>query len=223
MIRLKNNPMFLTDNKNNYIEENSAFFRLLGLPDDYQIIGKSPAQLPLSTVYPKGITSLEAQAMQQQRIIIAVVIHPFSGSTNLQALTLECAPYYDDQGSAAGKFVEFKPLVKFGAEFFFDTPSLQTFTFSCPSTFFTQPQWEVIFLLSINKIIKTMAYNFGITLKGIEQRISTCLQKSGTSSTDELLNFCKSRGWDTYVPPTFMRPKLVVLGSGNVDSNTVTQ
>jgi len=82
-----------------YVAVNQAFLRLLSLPSDYPILGKTLDQLPSSLAYLSNrIHRQEELVMQHEEKFSSIVTHPVGDSNSLHALCFDSRPYYE--GSA---------------------------------------------------------------------------------------------------------------------------
>lgn len=83
-----------------YVAVNQAFLRLLKLPYDYPIVGKTLDQLPTSLAYlSQRIHNQEELVMEHEDQFSSIVTHPIGESNSIHALYFESRPYYDDEGS----------------------------------------------------------------------------------------------------------------------------
>ena len=191
-----------------YVAVNQAFLRLLKLPSDYPILGKTLDQLPTSLAYlSKRIHRQEELVMQHEDKFSSIVTHPIGESNSIHALCFDSRPYYDDDGLCAGTMLQIRPVDIFGPDNLLDGDVPKSLIYKTPSLFFTNAEWEIIFLISLKYSRKMMSRILGTSLKAVEHRISRSLQKTGTTTAEELLLYCRKKGWDMYVPPRFLKPR----------------
>lgn len=191
-----------------YVAVNQPFLRLLKLPLDYPILGKTLDQLPTSLAYlSKRIHRQEELVMQHEDKFSSIVTHPVGESNSIHAMCFDSRPYYDDDGLCAGTMLQVRPVDIFGPDNLLDGDVPKSLIYKTPSEFFTNAEWEVIFLVSLKYSRKMMSRILGTSLKAVEHRISRSLQKTDTATGEELLNYCRNKGWDMYVPPRFLKPR----------------
>lgn len=191
-----------------YVAVNQPFLRLLKLPLDYPILGKTLDQLPTSLAYlSKRIHRQEELVMQHEDKFSSIVTHPVGESNSIHAMCFDSRPYYDDDGLCAGTMLQVRPVDIFGPDNLLDGDVPKSLIYKTPSEFFTNAEWEVIFLVSLKYSRKMMSRILGTSLKAVEHRISRSLQKTDTATGEELLSYCRNKGWDMYVPPRFLKPR----------------
>ncbi|KFX11074.1 hypothetical protein KCQ_05326 [Pectobacterium atrosepticum ICMP 1526] len=208
--------MTIKNGKREYIAANNAFMKLLKLPMDYPIVGKTLDQLPTSLAYlSQGFHHQEELVMAHKEKFSSIVTHPIGASNSLHALCFDSTPYYDDDGACAGTMLQVRSLDIFCPSYLLDGNVPKPMIYQKPSHFFTNAEWEIIFLISMKYKRKNISKILNLSLKAVEHRISSCLQKTGTFSGEELLNYCSERSWDTYVPPRFMKPRFRLFKSAS--------
>ncbi|QXB24110.1 PAS domain-containing protein (plasmid) [Lelliottia amnigena] len=197
-----------------YVAVNQAFLRLLKLPPDYPIVGKTLDQLPTSLAYlSKRIHRQEELVMQHEDKFSSIVTHPIGESNSIHALCFDSRPYYDDDGICAGTMMQVRPVDIFGPDNLLEGDVPKSLIYRAPSRIFTNAEWEAVFLISLKYSRKMMSRILGTSIKAVEHRISRCLQKTGTSTGDELLEYCRKYNWDMYVPPRFLKPRFRLFRS----------
>lgn len=207
-----------------YVVVNQAFLRLLKLPSDYPIVGKTLDQLPTSLAYlSKRIHRQEELVMQHEDKFSSIVTHPIGESNSIHALCFDSRPYYDDDGICAGTMMQVRPVDIFGPDNLLEGDVPKSLIYLAPSRMFTNAEWEAVFLISLKYSRKMMSRILGTSIKAVEHRISRCLQKTGTSTGEELLEYCRKNNWDMYVPPRFLKPRFRLFRSApdmySVDSS----
>lgn len=207
-----------------YVAANQAFLRLLKLPPDYPIVGKTLDQLPTSLAYlSKRIHRQEELVMQYEDKFSSIVTHPIGESNSIHALCFDSRPYYDDDGICAGTMMQVRPVDIFGPDKLLEGDVPKSLIYVVPSQIFTNAEWEAVFLISLRYSRKMMSRILGTSIKAVEHRISRCLQKTCTNSGDELLEYCRKYNWDMYVPPRFLKPRFRLFRSApdmySVDSS----
>lgn len=181
---------------------------LLKLPSDYPIFGKTLDQLPTPLAYlSHRLHKQEELVMLHMDKFSSIVTHPVGENNSLHALCFDTSPYYDDEGLCAGTMLLVRPVDIFDPYHLLKGEVPKSLVYRPPSRLFTNAEWEAIFLMSLKYSRKMMSRELGLSLKAIEHRISKCLQKTGTGSGEELMDYCRNKGWDMYVPPRFLKPR----------------
>ncbi|QQK74108.1 helix-turn-helix transcriptional regulator [Pectobacterium carotovorum] len=206
--------MAIKDSKNQYITANTAFMALLKLPADYPISGKTLAQLPSPSTYlSTGLHKQEDLVMSNRARFSSIVTQAFGFSDSMHALCFDSSPLYDDEGNCAGTMLLVRSLDFFCPSSLLEGEVPKPMNCNRPSNFFTNAEWEVIFLISMKYRRKQMAKILNLSLKAVEHRISNCLQKTGSSCGEDLMQYCRKKQWDTYVPPRFLKPRFRLFKS----------
>lgn len=204
--------MTIKNGHNQFVAVNEAFLNFLKLPVDYPIIGKTLNELPTSLAYlSHNLHCQEDLVMRHKEKVSSIVTHPVGDSNALQALCFDSCPYYDDHGSCSGTMLHVRHMDMFSPSYLLEDDVPKPLMYQCPSMFFTNAEWEVIFLIAMKYSRKVMSRMLNLSLKAIEHRISSCLQKTGASCGEDLIRYCRDKGWDTYIPPRFMKPKFRLL------------
>jgi len=199
-----------------YVAVNQAFLRLLKLPFDYPIVGKTLDQLPTSLAYLSNrIHRQEELVMQHEDTFSSIVTHPIGESNSIHALCFDSRPYYDDDGVCAGTMLQVRPVDIFSPDNLLEGDVPKSLIYRPPSLVFTNAEWEAVFLISLKYSRKMMSRILGTSLKAVEHRISRCLQKTGTRTGEELLDYCRKKNWDMYVPPRFLKPSFRLFRSAS--------
>lgn len=191
-----------------YIAVNQSFMKLINLPYDYPILGRKLDELPTSLAYlARRIHKQEKLVMQHRDKISSIVTHPVGKGSSLQTMCFDSSPFYDDEGACVGTMLQVSPVTIFCPSYILEGEVPKPLLHSKPSNFFTNAEWEIIFLLSMRLSGKDMSRTLGLSLKAVEHRISSSLQKTGTTSSKELIQFCQDKKWDLYAPPRFLKPR----------------
>ena len=201
-------PMTIKNGNLQYVAVNQAFLRLLKLPPDYPIVGKTLDELPTSLAYlSQRLHKQEQLVMLHEDKFSSIVTHPIGDTNSIHALCFDTRPYYDDDGICAGTMLQVRPVDIFGPNNLLEGDVPKSLVYKVPSRIFTNAEWETVFLISLKYNRKTMSRVLGTSLKAVEHRISRCLQKTGTTTGSELLDYCRKNNWDMYVPPRFLKPR----------------
>ncbi|WP_404821415.1 helix-turn-helix transcriptional regulator [Kluyvera cryocrescens] len=191
-----------------YMAVNQSFMKLINLPVDYPIVGRKLDELPTSLAYlARRIHEQEQLVMQQRDKISSIVTHPIGKNASLQTMCFDSSPFYDDDGACVGTMLQISPVNVFCPSYVLEGTVPKPLLHDKPSDFFTNAEWEVIFLITMRLSCKDMSRTLGLSLKAVEHRISSCLQKTGTTCSKELLRFCQEKRWDLYAPPRFLKPR----------------
>lgn len=151
--------------------------------------------------------------MQHEDKFSSIVTHPIGESNSIHALCFDSRPYYDDDGICAGTMMQVRPVDIFGPDNLLEGDVPKSLIYRAPSRISTNAEWEAVFLISLKYSRKMMSRILGTSIKAVEHRISRCLQKTGTSTGDELLEYCRKYNWDMYVPPRFLKPRFRLFRS----------
>lgn len=206
--------MTIKNGRMQYVAVNNAFLKLLKLPDNYPILGKTLDELPTSLAYlSRNIHRQEELVMRHREKFSSIITHPVGDNNSLHALCFDTTPYYNDHGECSGTMLLVRPLDMFCPSYLLEDDVPKPLMYQSPSQFFTNAEWEVIFLISMKYSRKTMSKILNLSLKAIEHRISNCLQKTGTCCGEDLLRYCRQKNWDTYVPPRFLKPRFRLFKS----------
>jgi DNA-binding CsgD family transcriptional regulator len=118
----------------------------------------------------------------------------------LDAYIIEKIPYFNKEGAVVGTIFHGSKVMNIPL---IDGPA--SFMLTCPSNFFAETEWEIMFLLQKRMSHKLIAKTLGCSLNRVHKSIEVIYQKCGIGSVAQLVEFLRNMHWDSYIPGKFVR------------------
>ena len=78
--------------------------------------------------------------------------------------------------------------------------------FTPPSEMFTNREWDIIFHLNQKLSVKDIAIKLNLSPRTVENNIQKIYIKAGVKNFNSFFEYCKTNGFDKYIPDRFLSP-----------------
>ncbi|WP_118984988.1 PAS domain-containing protein [Photorhabdus sp. CRCIA-P01] len=200
-----NEPWGARDRESRFIYANPAFYQLLNLPEDFDIIGLSMGELPSPIAeYAEEFHRQDQKAIQTMQRVTSLETHQFGKHNVKQTYICDKFPLYDENNDCIGIFFHMYKTQDFSISYYYEKTPPATLEFTPPNDTLTQPEWEVLFLTLRSLDEEKISEELMISPEDVANHIQSIYQKFNLPLHAELKDFCKENKLDLYIPERFV-------------------
>ncbi|OCQ53847.1 PAS fold protein [Photorhabdus australis subsp. thailandensis] len=197
-------PWGAKDCQSKFIYANPAFYQLLNLPEDFDIVGLSVGELP-STIaeYDEEFNRQDQEVMQTMQTVTSFKTHQFGKNKVKQTYLCDKYPLCDEDGNCIGITFHLHKTQDFSVSYYYERTLPRTLEFTPPNDTLTQIEWEVLFLALRSLDEESISEELMISTEDAINHIQSIYRKFNLPLHIELEDFCKENNFDLYVPERF--------------------
>ncbi|KGM26784.1 LuxR family transcriptional regulator [Photorhabdus luminescens] len=205
MWKKSNEPWGAKDCQSRFIYANPAFYQLLNLPEDFDIIGCSMGELPSPIAeYAEEFHRQEQKAIQTMQRITSLETHQFRESHVKQTYICDKFPLFDENNDCIGIFFHMYKAQDFSVSYYYERISPSILEFIPHNNILTQTEWEVLFLTLRSQDEDKIGEELMISPEDVINHIQSIYQKFNLPLHAELKDFCRENKLDLYIPARFV-------------------
>ncbi|WGM08658.1 LuxR C-terminal-related transcriptional regulator (plasmid) [Arsenophonus nasoniae] len=192
-----------------YIFVNSSAFNFFRFPKKFNPEGKSDREVPTEIceeLWPEFLKN-DKKAIEENTKIISIAIHHY-GKGNRGELVPHLAeqiPLYDKKNKIIGLVGHGRRLDLPNLLYYINRLNRKTIQFDAPNNTFTKRELEVIFWAQQRLTAKEIAKRLDVCPSTIDSHIKSIYRKADVNSNAQLIEYCKHKGLDAYIPANFIR------------------
>ncbi|WP_290605216.1 PAS and helix-turn-helix domain-containing protein [Arsenophonus sp. ENCA] len=200
---------FIKDKDSKYIYMNESALIDFNAPRNFNIEGKLDKEIPLKASQELWMDFVEhdQKVINENRNISSIEIH-FYGKGNIDTPTphfSEKIPFYDDKNKIIGLVCHARIIDAPTLLYYMNKFNRRTIQFDAPNDIFTKRELEVIFWAQQRLTAKEIARKLDISDQTVEGHLKLIYKKAGIHSIFQLIEYCKHKGLDRYIPFDFIR------------------
>ncbi|PQQ35563.1 LuxR family transcriptional regulator [Photorhabdus luminescens] len=193
------------DCQSRFIYANPAFYQLLNLSEDFDIIGCSMGELPSPIAeYAEEFHRQEQKAIQTMQRITSLETHQFRENHVKQTYICDKSPLFDENNDCIGIFFHMYKAQDFSVSYYYERISPSILEFIPPNNILTQTEWEVLFLTLRSQDEDKIGEELMISPEDVVNHIQSIYQKFNLPLHAELKDFCRENELDIYIPARFV-------------------
>ncbi|MCL9781781.1 helix-turn-helix transcriptional regulator [Vibrio sp. S4M6] len=204
-------PGGLKDLQSRYVYVNSAYRRLQNLSKSYDIEGRYDGELPTETYeYEPEFQRHDRLVLDTKDVHSSIEIHPFGKHKVLEGWIFHKRTFFYNN-KLSGVFFWADPARKIDINIYttFGTKA-SSIILNPPTTALTEREWEVLYFLMKGESLKSVSLMLSLQVNTVRKYLENIRTKLGTFSQAQTIDFCKSKGWDRYVPKKYIiRHKII--------------
>ncbi|HGJ5883686.1 LuxR C-terminal-related transcriptional regulator [Arsenophonus sp.] len=128
-------------------------------------------------------------------------------------------PLFDKQNGYIGTFFHAHEFLFLSQLEYVDGISPYAVTTEKPNKLFTDREWDILFFTMHRLNSKEIARRLNIGTKTTDNHLNIIYEKAGVHSSGQLRAFCKSEGFESYIPPQllFSDKRVIKVSNNNVN------
>ncbi len=201
MVERSEDYWIIKDRDNRYAYMNRAAKYYDDLPDDYDFEGKKLNEIPTPLSESADIVHVaDNQVMESQEDLFALYNSVYCGKDKLiQPFVGQGMPLIKD-GESIGIIVVCRKLQHCTMEHIIGKKFPEPVIFGNPDKEFTDSEFNVVFFALQSLSTKEIARRLGISPRTVNNHLSNIYDKIGVSAQNQLIAWCRQKGYDRYVP-----------------------
>lgn len=193
-----------------YVNRAFKFWQTISTSYDYE--GLSIGEIPVPVSEFSDIFSQQERLIEKTgKAVRAITTHIQGKEKIMQPAYNIQEPLFDEDNVCIGTMISVRYVNIITPGSLLSGKIHQHATFQAPSDFFTEKEWEVIYLLHCNLSLKEIGRVIGISVDAVNGRLRSCYKKSSANSTSSLVEFCRNSGIDNYIPLLFLKKGHIII------------
>lgn len=195
-------PLCVKDTYGKFIYANDAYLKFIGLPSDTTVTGRSEDSLVTKSVFAPGNDFHFGKTLSRKKHLTKDFIVRESARTehgSYSFFQFERNPVLVDNVLTAFFIYGRKEFI-FSLNAFYNLEKPSSVKTQVPSDFFTDREWEIIFLLQQNYSRKEIGNLLGMSPVTVKNHIGHAYKKAGVRNSKNFLSFCSKRDELNYIP-----------------------
>lgn len=197
-------PWGVKDNQSRYVYANNRLHRLLALPDEFSMEGRTDGELPNPIAeFELYFQEHDRKVKLSQDRITSVEIHAWDGNSYYQPYFFDKYPLIDKHGVSQGVICHGRPVEDVMLTYLNKIKLPVSLILTPPSDLFSKREWEVLFYVlhsfSSMEIAKKLHLS-SMTIDNITQKI---YKKAVVSRQRQIVDYCYENKINNYVPQSF--------------------
>ncbi len=195
----------IQDKEHRYAYMNGAAKYYFDLPDNYHYDGKKLSEVP--TLLSESADVVDAEnnkAMKSQEDIFALYKSVYGGEDKIiQPFIAQAMPLVKNSESI-GIIVTCRKLQYCSMDHIIGGKLPESVIFGNPDEVFTDSEFNVVFFALQSLSTKEIARRLGISPRTVNNHLSNIYDKIGVSAQNQLIAWCRQKGYDRYVPERYL-------------------
>ncbi|MGK6326066.1 helix-turn-helix transcriptional regulator [Erwinia sp. DT-104] len=200
------------DINSNFVYVNNAFkiWQTISTRFDYEGLNIRDVPVPVAE-FADIFAQQEREIEQTGKAVRAITTHIQGKEKILQPAYNIQEPLFNEQRQCVGTVISVRHVNIITPGALLNGKLCQHVTLQPPSTLFTEKEWEVVYLLQCNLSLKEVAHVLGISIHAVSGRLRSCYRKAEVSSSSMLIEFCREKNIDNYVPAFFLKKGHIII------------
>lgn len=203
------------DTNSNFVYVNKAFKVWQTISPSWNYEGLKISEIPVPVAEFADIFFQQERNIEKTgEAVKAITTHIQGREKILQPAYNAQEPLFDENNKCVGTLISVRSIKIVTPGSLLTGKINQHVTFQAPSVFFTEKEWEVIYLLYCNLRAKEISKVLGITVDAVNGRLRSCYKKASVNTLSSLIEFCKNSGMDNYIPLFFLKKGHIIISRG---------
>lgn len=198
---------YIKDHDSRFIYMNDYGLHYSGLPKGFNPEGKLDSECP---VYWSEISDIiqanDRNVMESQKVIPTLMTFMYGGKEKLiQPFLADVTPLVKE-GKSIGVVGRAKKLEIYSMYHLENNKCPESISFGKPTDLFTDREFDVVFFALQSLSAKEIAKKLSISHNTVENYLHSIYDKIGVSALNQLIEYCRKKGYDKYAPNRFINP-----------------
>jgi len=202
----------IKDNNSRFVYVNDTFKIWQTISTRYDYEGRNIGEIPVPVAeFAPLFDQQEREIEHTGRSVRAITTHIQGKEKIMQPAYNVQEPLYDAHHNCTGTVISVRPVRIMTPTSLLDGKITQHAIFERPSDLFTEKEWEVVYLLACGMKIKEISSILSITVDAVNGRLRSCYRKTGLNAVSALIEYCRSCGYDNYIPSFFLKKGHIII------------
>ncbi|PHM47826.1 helix-turn-helix transcriptional regulator [Xenorhabdus miraniensis] len=194
------------DKELRFIYTNKVFIELNNLPEDFDAIGYTEKELPISfNHYVHLSEDHDRQVLQSMQRISSVTAYFQRSVQQTKPYFCEKHPLMDEDNQCIGVICHTKEINHFSVHHYIKSDMSTSINLNPPNNILTEKEWRIIFLFCRGIRNKDIAHNLKISCRTLEKYFKIIYEKLSINSIIELKALCERNNYNLYIPPEYLK------------------
>ncbi|MEM6161272.1 helix-turn-helix transcriptional regulator [Erwinia sp. P6884] len=202
----------IKDTHSNFVYANKALKQWQMLSPKYNYEGKNIKDMPVPVAEFSDLFAKQERYIELTGNAVRAITTHIQGKEKIMqpAYSIQ-EPLFDENHICTGTVISVRHVNIITPTSLFNGKINQHATFQAPSDFFTEKEWEVVYLLQCNLSLKEIAGVLGISVDAVNGRLRSCYKKAAVSAASSLIEYCRSQNFDNYIPLFFLKKGHIII------------
>ncbi len=196
---------YIKDRESRFIYMNDYGLHYSGLPEGFNPEGKLDSECPVYwSEMADVIQANDKNVMDKQKVIPTLMTFIYGGrEKRIQPFMADVTPLIEN-GKSIGVVGRAKKLEFFSMYHLENNRCPESLCFGNPTDLFTDREFDVVFYALQSLSAKDIAKRLAISPNTVKKYLQSVYEKTGVSALSQLIEYCRSHGYDKYAPNRFL-------------------
>ncbi|XBS69216.1 helix-turn-helix transcriptional regulator [Acerihabitans sp. KWT182] len=198
---------YIKDHEHRFIYMNEYAKYYSGLPKRFDPEGKLDSECPAPWSEIEDIIQAnDKNVMDTRKMIPTLMTFLYGGREKLiQPFMADVTPLIVE-GKSIGVVGRAKKLEIYSMYHFENNKLPDSLCFGNPTDLFTDREFDVVFFAMQSLSTKAIAKRLDISPDSVKKYLQSIYEKTGVSARSQLIEYCRSKGYDKFAPNKFINP-----------------
>lgn len=202
---------YIKDHNSRFIYMNECGIFYSGLPKGFNVEGRLDSECPAPwSEIQDVIQANDRNVMESQKTIptLFTFMHSVTHGSKDKMITpwmADVTPLIKD-GKSIGVVGRAKKVEIYSMYHLENNKCPESITFGNPTRLFTDREFDVIFFALQSLSAKEIARRLNLSYRSVENYLHNIYEKAGVSALNQLVEYCRNRGYDKYAPDRLINP-----------------
>ncbi len=198
-------PYTLKDINSKYLYANIAFYKLINLSDDFNIIGLTDYDIPNAVCFlQKNYIKLERKVFETQKRVSSIESHIFNQNRERQIYLCDRTPIFNDNNQLFALSFHYSPYMDFSSNYYINEIIPNQVNRENKHANINSEEIEILSLFSHSMTMEEISQLLDIEEEKIEVLLLTLCQRFNLETLDELMDYCITRRLHSNIPEKIM-------------------
>lgn len=206
-----NDYWYMKDNDSRYVYINGCAMHYASLPKNFNFEGKLDSECPAYwSDFADILQAFDKKVIDTKQPIPTLFNLMYDGKEKLiQSFVGEVTPLIIN-GKSAGVIGRGKKLEIYSMHHLAYNQCADVVSFGNPSELFSDREFDVVFYAIQSLSTKEIARRLNLSPNTVKKHLQTVYEKIGISFLNQLIEYCRSKGYDKYAPSRFLNTDIMV-------------
>ncbi|MCX8957470.1 helix-turn-helix transcriptional regulator [Erwinia psidii] len=193
-----------------YVNKTFKVWQTISTRYDYEGLNIRDIPVPVAE-FADVFDQQEREIERTGRSVRAITTHIQGREKIMQPAYNVQEPLYDENNNCTGTIISVRHINIITPLSLLNGKISQHAVFESPSDFFTEKEWEILYLTICGLKIKEISGVLGITSDAVNGRLRSCYRKTGLNSLSALTEYCRDNNVDNYIPKFFLNKGHIII------------
>ncbi|WP_074013432.1 helix-turn-helix transcriptional regulator [Candidatus Sodalis sp. SoCistrobi] len=205
-----NEPWGIKDLESKHIYMNNHAIRYTNTPPNFDIEGRKDNEFPAAWAEISDELQDHDRLTEKRKQNTAIIeTHYWNGEQSLRPYISNKTPLFNKNGRCLGTAWTSREITMLSPIELINKKTPSVLVTDIKQNIFTKKELDVIFWSQQKLSSKEISRFVGVSHRTVENKLQGIYNKIGINSVSQLIEHCKEKGWDKYIPPDLLKKGVV--------------